>query len=577
MWVFFSLAAEAEVLPEQVAVLVNLQSPKSQELAKYYMERRHIPSVNRIDLDLPTSDAINRDVYNNDLVRPVREALQKKGLADSISTLVTVFGMPLRVRAPKPTKDEQVWIDDARGWKRSAINLLHEQEQELRSLQARVLKAEQPPDDLIFPSPEKEGKTPLPKIRTLRDRLTTLFQACHQDIVANAQVQNKDEMLALYQKISQRVFGKFGVETLGGKKPGASVDTRGEKNAVQQLLIRLMQAPFSKTRTQAYSLVQPAFGVWGILVFADWEIERYRQAGAEASVDSELSFLWWNDGSYPLGGRLPNPLYLGYAGDVNKWPLPILMVSRLDALTPNHVRTMIDQAMETESRGLSGKVYVDSRGIKKRGAPLSTGFYDTDMQNFAKHFQAASNYPVILENTEKRFSQPGEAPNVALYVGWYRLRHYEDAFTFNPGAIGYHIASGEAANVHNPDEPGWCKNALERGITVTLGPVDEPYLDAFPLPTEFFGLLYSGKYSLVEAYYLSKRYVSWRMVLFGDPLYRPWSPSDPGRQKVAQTLLESASLPAPPSLQMFPSHTGAYDSKKFPGKYSPFDVRILNP
>jgi len=44
--------------------------------------------------------------------------------------------------------------------------------------------------------------------------------------------------------------------------------------------------------------------------------------------------------------------------------------------------------------------------------------------------------------------------HVALYVGWYRLRHYEDAFAFNLGAIGYHIASGEAVSIHNPQEKG---------------------------------------------------------------------------------------------------------------------------
>ena len=237
---------------------------------------------------------------------------------------------------------------------------------------------------------------------------------------------------------------------------------------------------------------------------------------------------------------------------------------------------MIDQAIATESRGLSGNVYVDARGMKK-GQPLSYGYYDVDMQDFAKQFRRGSNYPVILENSEKRLSQPGQAPNVAVYVGWYRLRHYEDAFTFNPGAIGYHIASGEAVSIHNPKERGWCKNALERGITVTLGPVGEPHLDAFPLPSEFFGVLYSGKYSLVEAYYLSARYLSWKMVLFGDPLYRPWSHPNSERQAVAQTLLQKIPLPVAPTQRVFFAHDTARDPSGFPGKYVAFDSRILSP
>jgi hypothetical protein len=56
-----------------------------------------------------------------------------------------------------------------------------------------------------------------------------------------------------------------------------------------------------------------------------------------------------------------------------------------------------------------------------------------------------------------------------------------------------------------------------------MGPVEEPYLTAFPLPTDFFGLLLTGRYSLVECYYLTTPKVSWMMTLIGDPLYRPFA------------------------------------------------------
>jgi hypothetical protein len=142
-------------------------------------------------------------------------------------------------------------------------------------------------------------------------------------------------------------------------------------------------------------------------------------------------------------------------------------------------------------------------------------------------------------------SQPGSAPDVALYIGWYKLRSYEDAFTFNPGAIGYHMASAEAITVHNRGERGWCKNALERGIAATLGSVGEPYLDAFPEPARFTMLLLTGQYSLAEVYYLTSRYVSWRMVLFGDPLYNPM------RGRSRPTSNPVTPLPVSPSEQPF--------------------------
>jgi len=566
----------AFVTPDQVVVLANAQNPDHVDLANYYMERRGIPPVNRVDLDLPITDTISREVYEQDVLSPIREAFIQKGMANRIKVLVTIYGMPLRVQAPRPTAVEEEWIVDARGWVRSAMGLLLEQEQSIVKQTVSLSQSPQSSGDSIIPLVENAKDLTTSQIRSWRKQLTALLNELHQEIEGKNEVEVRETLLTSREKTIRRVFGKIGVKADRQHRTRLSVNEQREDLAIQQMLAGLMHQPTSKKRTQAYALVQEAYGFWGILAFAQWEIARYQQADGSASLDSELSFLWWEAGTYPLAGRLPNPFYLGYAGKVNDWPLPLLMVSRIDAPTMLHARKMIDQAMSTESVGLTGNVYVDARGMKQ-GRPLSYGYYDADMQNFAEHFRLGSNYPVILENTEQRLSQPGQAPNVALYVGWYRLRHYEDAFTFNPGAIGYHIASGEAVSIHNPKEQGWCKNALERGITVTLGPVGEPYLDAFPLPTDFFGLLYSGKYSLVEAYYLSVRYLSWKMVLFGDPLYRPWFKANSGRQQVAKTLLQKRPFPVSPTQQAFPPPDTARDLSKFPGKYVSFDSRVLSP
>jgi hypothetical protein len=68
----------------------------------------------------------------------------------------------------------------------------------------------------------------------------------------------------------------------------------------------------------------------------------------------------------------------------------------------------------------------------------------------------------------------------------------------------------------------WCKRMLEEGIAATIGPVAEPYIEAFPLPDLFFDILTDGHLTLAEAYLLSIPHLSWRMVLIGDPLYRPF-------------------------------------------------------
>src|SRR5262249_36281836 len=85
----------------------------------------------------------------------------------------------------------------------------------------------------------------------------------------------------------------------------------------------------------------------------------------------------------------------------------------------------------------------------------------------------------------------------------------------------YHIASSEAVSLRNPTSRLWCKCLLERGVAATLGPVAEPYTIGFPKPAEFFGLLVTGKYTLVECYAKTALLTSWMTVLVGDPLSTP--------------------------------------------------------
>lgn len=115
-----------------------------------------------------------------------------------------------------------------------------------------------------------------------------------------------------------------------------------------------------------------------------------------------------------------------------------------------------------------------------------------------------------------------DGPDAALYCGWYSPAKYIDAFRWNAGSVGFHIASLECVSLKNPVKPYWCPNMLKHGICATLGPVAEPYLDAFPVPELFFKYLVEEKRTIVESYFMSYPFVSWRMVLIGDPLYEPF-------------------------------------------------------
>ncbi|MBU0463039.1 MAG: TIGR03790 family protein [Proteobacteria bacterium] len=88
------------------------------------------------------------------------------------------------------------------------------------------------------------------------------------------------------------------------------------------------------------------------------------------------------------------------------------------------------------------------------------------------------------------------------------------------GSVGYHMASSECATLKQDNSQVWCKKMLDNGITATIGPVGEPYIQAFPIPELFFGFLIEGYLTLAESYLISLPYLSWKMVLVGDPLYR---------------------------------------------------------
>lgn len=243
-----------------------------------------------------------------------------------------------------------------------------------------------------------------------------------------------------------------------------------------------------------------------------------------ASVDAELALVLTED--YPLASWLPNPYYLGFQQQTTKLKRDeVLMVSRLDGPDADTVVRLIDDAIATEKTGLQGKAYFDARWPAPPKEQQLSGYalYDASLHHAAEKISQTGRMPVQLDEREALF-QPGEAPQAALYCGWYSLSCYVDAFTWVRGAIGYHIASGECTTLKRPESQVWCKRMLERGIAATIGPVNEPYVQAFPLPELFFPLLAEGYLSLGETYLVTLPFLSWQMVLIGDPLYQPFKP-----------------------------------------------------
>jgi len=242
------------------------------------------------------------------------------------------------------------------------------------------------------------------------------------------------------------------------------------------------------------------------------DIARVTGEETQASVDSELSMVLFS--GYELYRWQPNFLRREAPQAIRT-----LMVSRLDGPTYEIAQGLVDKALVAEKEGLTGTAYIDSRGIYKKDA---YGHYDQSMRDLALLTQLQSELPVREERTSALF-EPNTCPEAALYCGWYSLKRYVDAFDFVPGAVGFHIASYEAVSLHDLNSTQWCPALLKDGITATLGAVAEPYLHSFPEPRAFFAELFEGR-CLVEAFYRTKPFNSWQLVLLGDPLYTPFPP-----------------------------------------------------
>ena len=282
-----------------------------------------------------------------------------------------------------------------------------------------------------------------------------------------------------------------------GQLPGQEDELKRLKEAIEQE--KDEQDPSQKKKNDAK--------------IAQLQVRIDRVVGKEtgASVDSELSMVLFRN--YELYRWQPNRLML----KADYLDFDSLMVCRLDGPGENIIMGLIDKAIATEKTGLKGVAYIDTRNIVRENM---YGHYDQSLRDLAMLTRLRSEMPVEEEQTAELFA-PGSCPRTAIYCGWYSLGKYVDAFDFVDGAVGYHIASHEAGGLRDPNATQWCPAMLADGITATLGAVAEPYLHAFPEPRAFFMELYDGS-CLVEAFYRTKPFNSWQLILIGDPLYRPF-------------------------------------------------------
>ena len=232
----------------------------------------------------------------------------------------------------------------------------------------------------------------------------------------------------------------------------------------------------------------------------------------EAAVDSELALLACDDA--PIAAFVPNPLF---RQDTPSSLLleQILPVGRLDGPTLADAKALVDRALVAERDGLAGRAYVDIGGPHRQGDVWLEDCVP-ELQRLGFETDVDRAPPTLADGV--RFDAP------ALYFGWYTGSlngpFSDPDFTFPPGAVALHIHSFSAATLRSPTQ-GWCGPLVAKGVTATFGNVGEPYLEFTHQPQLLLRALARGE-PLGRAALYAINSLSWKGVVLGDPLYRPF-------------------------------------------------------
>ena len=540
--VLIASTAWAELKPEEVGLIALAGSAELRRLAEHYAEVRGVPKENILllqtkatdELIREKSDELSREAWESEVRPAIQQWLAKSGREGTIRCLVTCGNVPLKIgrrdlKAPVVAARRE-FLERARTGRVAQLSGLLQEIDAVASEPSQKSRPEFRPEASFKELSEAYDNS----MRAMHERINALkspeerFRA--QRMQENACVagqgwgiwlQNERRMLS-----ERKEEPKMKAEDLQRLENSVrrSEYVRGRLQGLQEGLGALMGLSESWNRdAQALPLLQSIDGLLGTIQWIDIEPDTLKKNETYASFDSALSLIRWGD--YPRLGRQPNLLYYAHDGVPPSMRRTVTMVSRLAAPSLDRAMKLVDTAVATEKAGLTGKVYLDARGMKydpKTHSRDSFPYYDESLRELKKRLEAHTKLSVVLGDRQEAF-QPDSCPDAALYCGRGSTANYVEAFAWRPGAVGYQLGRQEAVTLTTPDSKVWCNAMLERGVCATLGKVyQDPDIGSFPLPEDFFSLLLTGKYTLVETYYRTSPYCGWVLVLVGDPLYNPF-------------------------------------------------------
>ena len=278
--------------PEQILVIANGDIAGSVAIAEYYCIKRKVPLQNVLKLKLGKElvDHISRNDYEKLVARPVRSELMKKESSGKIRCLLTIYGVPYKVGQRGVLKGEEKNL-------RKLISIADEKCKKLKKLV----------DELEIPGKSKsEGqnidlKSAVKMLKDLDDDLDKI----REEIEVLKDGSEKEDALEKWLDIYAGIYGKRSAWRDAQIKAGVYIPLATDK----KLKLELLQVYFNKVRKEEwgygakladgfYEKVELFAGLNGIILRLDADINDISGYETNASVDSELSMVMFDD--YPL-------------------------------------------------------------------------------------------------------------------------------------------------------------------------------------------------------------------------------------------------------------------------------------
>src|SRR5262245_7304427 len=403
-------ALRAALAPDEVAIIALRSSKQSMEMAAYYARARGVPENQICPIDCTAGETLSRDEWETKVRPAIRAWLAGNHLEQKGRCFVTVWDVPLKigqmdagnpvVAAVKSNLESQRQVRQ-----KAVVHLAGEID--------AVLSANKPPERTVprADAPPKEYADFLEA--ALKDAQGRLQEKKDRDPAELVQVNQKLERLYFRGAGLSAVLRAMQGQVEG--KPRSNPDLlrtfdvrRGEFTGLRVGLNMLGSLPESTARDlQMLVLLQQTDGLLGALAFIDQQQEFWKKIETYSSFDNELGLVLWPD--YPRL-RWQNSV-LAYSFDPGlREVLPATIIgSRLEAPTFDLTKHLVDTALAVEKEGLSGRVFIDARGMGADKNPGSYGDYDQNLRDLGAWLKEHTTLDITLDNKDRLF-QKGDCP-----------------------------------------------------------------------------------------------------------------------------------------------------------------------